>query len=91
MKAAIPLLGRQENREDVVIAAACSSRDLQNLIQTIARALESVSLSITSQNVLPTTEGPQSPGGSKTILITASCYPKRLGKLMQIVTDTRAP
>lgn len=39
--AAMNMLGTQSNRKEVVIVAACSSRNLGNLIQTTARVLES--------------------------------------------------
>lgn len=76
-------------KKQVIIAATCSNRELQNLIQTTAEALESVSFSITSQSSLPTSGSfPLLEGGSRHIFITASCLPNKLGKLMQMVTDT---
>ena len=79
----------KEVRKQIAIAATCSNTELRNLIQTTTEALESVSFSITSQNHPATIESPQSlESGSRHIVITASCLPKELGKLMQVVTDT---
>ena len=79
----------KETRKQVVISATCSNQELRNLIQTTAEALESVSFSITSQNPLSATQSLQSlDGGLRHIVITASCLPDKLGKLMQMVTDT---
>ncbi len=78
----------KELRKQIVVAATCSNAELRNLIQTTAEALESVSFSINSQNPSSSTESSQSlEGGSRHIVITASCLPNELGKLMQMVMD----